>query len=61
MGAAIFFSKLSLKIVLCNGALHHTAERDEERIGRGLPSVPVVDLAWRVQSSTGYQSTQAVE
>ena len=26
MGAAIFFSKLSLKIVLCNGALRHTAE-----------------------------------
>ena len=26
MGAAIFFYKLSLKIVLCNGALHHTAE-----------------------------------
>ena len=26
MGAAIFVSKLSLKIVLCNGALRHTAE-----------------------------------
>ena len=26
MGAAIFFSKLSLKIVRLNGALRHTAE-----------------------------------
>ena len=25
-GRSLFFSKLSLKIVLCNGALRHTAE-----------------------------------